>query len=206
MWLLAPINYALAFVAVYTPRHVQHVRQDSSVRGPAAIMLYGGGYDDDGYGGGGYGGGGGGGGGRGYRSDMYERDPTDTAAVDVDRVEQLLAERSDLRRSRDFDGADAIRDELKGSYGVTVIDREMLWFVGGGGGGGRRGYGRGGGGYDRGAYDRGGGGYDRGGYDRGGYDRGGYDRGGYDRAAQDFGPDGHDYVFASEDSSEVWRP
>ena len=49
--------------------------------------------------------------------------------MDVARVETLLAERTALRKSRDFDGADVLRDELY-SMGVTVLDREMRWFVG----------------------------------------------------------------------------
>ena len=45
------------------------------------------------------------------------------------RVEELLAERMSLRKSRDFGGADVLRDELR-AIGVTVLDREMRWFVG----------------------------------------------------------------------------
>ena len=41
---------------------------------------------------------------------------------------------------RDFEGADELRDVLTREHGVTVYDRDNLWFVGGG-------YSRGGGGY-----------------------------------------------------------
>ena len=51
------------------------------------------------------------------------------ASVDVARVEDLIAERIDCRYARDFEGADAIRAELKQSHGVIVNDRERLWFV-----------------------------------------------------------------------------
>ena len=65
----------------------------------------------------------------GMASEMYERDPNDVASVDVARVEDLIAERIDCRYARDFEGADAIRAELKQSHGVIVNDRERLWFV-----------------------------------------------------------------------------
>jgi cysteinyl-tRNA synthetase len=150
--------------------------------------------------------------GRGGGSGSYERAAGDTAPVDVGRVEQLLSERSSARRSRDFQAADALRDQLRDELSVEVSDRDFTWQVGrrgtygGGGGGYGRDRGRGGGGYgDRGGYGRGGGG--RGGYDRGGGRRG---RGGdrfserpprvYDRA--EFGPTGHDYeAEAAEDGA-----
>jgi len=67
----------------------------------------------------------------------YRRDPSDTADVDVSRVEELLEERAGLRASRDYEGADAVRDDLA-KMGVAVYDREQTWVVdqryGGGGG------------------------------------------------------------------------
>ena len=74
---------------------------------------------------------GGGGGGRGYwsASEEYKREEGDTVPVDVARVELLLAQRTELRKSRDFSGADALRNELN-LMDVTVLDREMQWFVG----------------------------------------------------------------------------
>ena len=146
----------------------------------------GGGYDR-GYGGGGGGGGydrGGGGGGR--RRDSYEREPSDTAEVDVARVETLLAERTQLRAARDFDGADAVRDELR-EMDVTVHDREMRWFVGdlrdldngrGRGGGRDDGYGR-----EQRAPRR--------------------ERTGRPFDPADFGPLGHDYVAANDAAGEL---
>lgn len=59
----------------------------------------------------------------------YERAEGDTAEIDVQRVTDLLGERQELREARDFDAADAVRDELS-SMGVTVLDREGVWFVG----------------------------------------------------------------------------
>ena len=67
---------------------------------------------------------GGGGGLREYARDYRDRD----AEVDEGRVLALLSERSELRRERDYAGADAIREELR-SMGVEVYDREMMWRV-----------------------------------------------------------------------------
>ena len=79
-------------------------------------------FDDDGRGGGESAGG-------------YTREVGDTAVVDVQLVESMLAERSGLRRRRDFAGADALREELS-AMGVSVVDKEQVWFVSGGGRGG----------------------------------------------------------------------
>ena len=66
---------------------------------------------------------GGGGGGGGWHD--YERDPNDDgAAVDVARVDSLLAERVSAKKRRLFDEADAIRDELRDVHGVSVWDHE----------------------------------------------------------------------------------
>eukprot|EP00962_Isochrysis_galbana_P060895 scaffold35882_cov79-Isochrysis_galbana.AAC.1 len=82
---------------------------------------YGCGYGDGaygcvGYGGGGYGGAagfgagaGGGGGGGGYGP---YRAMGDVSGVDVRQVEALLAEREELRRARNFDAADEVRQSL----------------------------------------------------------------------------------------------
>ena len=80
-------------------------------------------------GGGAYGGSfGRGGGGR----KQYVRREGDNADVDVAAVEALIAERTQLRRQRDFSAADLVRDRLTVEYGVTVYDRDSEWFVGGG--------------------------------------------------------------------------
>ena len=44
--------------------------------------------------------------------------------VDVAAVEALIAERTMLRRQRDFDGADGVRDRLTAEHGVTVYDKQ----------------------------------------------------------------------------------
>ena len=131
-------------------------------------------------GGGGYGGGNGGYGQQ-QSSFGYVRRAGDDGPIDVARVEELIAERSDLRMARDYEGADAVRDELRG-MGVTVHDREMEWFVGRGGSGARSGYDSGSGG--------------------GRYNDGGGERRSF-RTPQDFGPDGHDYVRDERDASEL---
>ena len=107
------------------------------------------------------------GGGRGR--DKYTREAGDVAAVDVAAVESLLLERNELRRTRDFNAADAVRDELA-AMGVSVQDRELTSRVGGYRGGGRS----------------------------GGYGGGGYGGGGGGGAPRDFGPTGHDYAHDDE--------
>jgi len=111
----------------------------------------------------------------------YTRDTSrDTSNVDEDAVNRLLSERIGAKRERDYDTADAIRDQLASDYGVAVFDRELTWRTGWTSGGGTR---RGGGGNDR----RGGGRNSR-------------------RPAVDFGPNGHDYHRSSdmgENSSDL---
>lgn len=58
----------------------------------------------------------------------YCREDGDDAPIDEGLVEELLAERNDLRREQDYEGADAVRTELN-AMGVTVIDRRQIWFV-----------------------------------------------------------------------------
>ena len=99
---------------------------------------YGGGGGFGGGGGGSYGGGSGyggagsygGGGGSGYGHD-FQRDPSDQAPIDANRVNQLLTQRNDAKRQRDFNLADQIRDQLKNTMGVEVYDKDKLWRVGG---------------------------------------------------------------------------
>ena len=67
--------------------------------------------------------------GQGYGSDsVYQRERGDTAPIDVERVESLIAQRGKLRRMLDYDGADAIRNEL-GEMGVAIRDRDQRWRV-----------------------------------------------------------------------------
>ncbi|KAK3250563.1 hypothetical protein CYMTET_40061 [Cymbomonas tetramitiformis] len=96
-----------------------------------------------------------------------------------DQIQQLLEQREQARRGRDFAEADRLRDELR-SGGVNLDDRTRSWStrdgrggqIGGGygGGGGGGGYGGGGGG----GYGGGGGGYGGGGGGYGGGGGGGY--------------------------------
>ena len=85
-------------------------------------------------GGGGYGdrggyGGGGGGGYRGSFSHGLSRDPMDRAPVDLARVNDLLTQRNDAKRQRDFDTADRLRDQLKQEMNVEVYDKDFRWKV-----------------------------------------------------------------------------
>jgi len=111
----------------------------------------------------------------------YTRDTSrDTSNVDEDAVNRLLSERVDAKKRRDFDTADAIRDQLIQDYAVGVFDKDRTWRTGcstsgsgmrpsrGGGGGGPR--------------------------DRPDRSRAPDRR----RSAQDFGPNGHDYRRSSD--------
>ena len=60
---------------------------------------------------------------------LYGRVDGDEGEVDVDKVSALLEERAELREGRDYDAADEVRDELVG-MGVTVLDKDMVWYVG----------------------------------------------------------------------------
>ena len=84
----------------------------------------------------------------------YERDANDAGGdVDEAQVDRLLTERVAAKRSREYDKADKLRDELR-AMGIEVADKERTWRVRGSGG-----RGRGRGGDDRGTN---GGGPDRG--------------------------------------------
>ena len=65
------------------------------------------------------------GGGHSFR---YRREEDDSAAVDVARVEELLARRSARRKERNFAAADDLREQLS-SMGVSVRDKELTWRV-----------------------------------------------------------------------------
>jgi cysteinyl-tRNA synthetase len=60
---------------------------------------------------------------------LYDRVDGDEGEVDVAKVNELLEERAELRDGRDFDAADEVRDELVG-MGVTVLDKDRVWYVG----------------------------------------------------------------------------
>jgi cysteinyl-tRNA synthetase len=60
---------------------------------------------------------------------LYDRAAGDEGEVDIDKVNELLEERAELRDARDFDAADEVRDELVG-MGVTVLDKDRVWYVG----------------------------------------------------------------------------
>lgn len=67
----------------------------------------------------------------------YEREG-DSGGVDESQVDRLLTERVAAKRSREYDTADKIRDDLR-AMGVEVADKERTWRVRGSGGGGGRG-------------------------------------------------------------------
>ena len=61
----------------------------------------------------------------------YHRDPGCHALdINVAQVEDLLQERTELRRARDFGSADRVLENLR-EMGVAVDDDARSWFVGG---------------------------------------------------------------------------
>ena len=67
-----------------------------------------------------------------WRIDTNEYFPTSTGKLAEDtiaEINQKLAERFQCKRDRDYDTADAIRDELRQNYGVVVDDRTKEWSV-----------------------------------------------------------------------------
>jgi len=67
---------------------------------------------------------------------QYCREVGDVKPVDVGAVEALIEERNARRKSRDWDGADRVRDRLKNEHGVFLKDKELKWYVGAGARGG----------------------------------------------------------------------
>jgi len=70
--------------------------------------------------------------GRGDDRFTYTRDTSrDESNVDVEAVLDLLSQRGNAKRKRDFDTADSIRDDLLANYSVAVDDRNKSWRTGG---------------------------------------------------------------------------
>jgi len=68
------------------------------------------------------------------QSRKYEESSTSVglqSPADVDYVAGRVQERADAKRSRDYELADSIRDELVDEYNVVIDDRLMKWSVGG---------------------------------------------------------------------------
>ena len=84
-----------------------------------------------------------GGGGASAPHNQYRRDDDRSIPVDEANVTRILAQRTTAKMSRDFNTADALREELRG-MGVEVNDQERTWKMRGAGPGGG-GYGGGGG-------------------------------------------------------------
>ena len=60
----------------------------------------------------------------------FKRAEGDVAEVDAGAVEEMIREREDARKSRDYKTADGLRDELVRNFGVNVDDGEREWWVG----------------------------------------------------------------------------
>jgi len=116
------------FYSDYDPSQYENLNQQSND--------YSSGYSNQNYsrerrGGGGGGRGGGGRGRGGKRGFEYTRDTSrDNSAIDENVITDLLAQRGEAKRNRDFDTADEIRDDLLNSYAVGVDDRERTWRTG----------------------------------------------------------------------------
>jgi hypothetical protein len=62
---------------------------------------------------------------------VYTRDTSrDTSRVDVAAVEDLIAQRAQARKNRDFDLADNLRMQLLENYSVGVFDKDLTWRTG----------------------------------------------------------------------------
>ena len=67
-----------------------------------------------------------------WRIDTDEYFPSSTGDLteeNISHVTEKLRERFQYKRDRDYDAADAIRDELREQYGVSVDDRTKEWKV-----------------------------------------------------------------------------
>eukprot|EP00966_Prymnesium_polylepis_P261299 6035458-Prymnesium_polylepis.1 len=69
---------------------------------------------------------GGGGGGPNPAGHSYSRQPGDGAPIDVGRVDALLSQREQARRSRNFDEADYLRGVLL-QLGIDLDDNHRMW-------------------------------------------------------------------------------
>ena len=59
----------------------------------------------------------------------YTRGEDGGGTVDEQRVQELIARRGELRRMRNFKGADGVLDQLN-AMGVSVWDQDRVWMVG----------------------------------------------------------------------------
>ena len=66
------------------------------------------------------------------RDRPYDMSPHSLAVGDdLSNIQNLVAQRSKAKKTRDFNSADSIRDELQSVYNVEIDDRQRLWSVGG---------------------------------------------------------------------------
>jgi len=71
---------------------------------------------------------------RGSRNDRngpYTQSSQSLSTNDADAIQDLVDERMDAKKVRDYDVADGIRDELRQDYNVEVNDKLRQWSVGG---------------------------------------------------------------------------
>lgn len=65
----------------------------------------------------------------GYENDDGLQNKKILSEDDVKYIESSLKERFALKRDRMYDDADAIREDLRGRFGVAIDDRTKEWFV-----------------------------------------------------------------------------
>lgn len=64
-------------------------------------------------------------------SNEYTRDiDADDSDVDLEKVTELISTRSEMKKTRQYDEADRIRDELLENYGILVRDKDRKWRTG----------------------------------------------------------------------------
>jgi cysteinyl-tRNA synthetase len=69
-----------------------------------------------------------------YTQSQYSSASTDAALLapnDVTEIQNLVHERMEAKRSRDYDLADGIREDLRNNYSVWIDDKLQEWSVGG---------------------------------------------------------------------------
>mmetsp|Transcript_16634 Transcript_16634/g.34222 ORF Transcript_16634/g.34222 Transcript_16634/m.34222 type:complete len:546 (+) Transcript_16634:269-1906(+) len=102
---------------------------------------------------------------------QYTRDAdVDNSQVDVEAVNNLISKRSEMRMARQYDDADKLLDDLLENFGVLVRDKDRKWRTG----------------------------CSQNEIDSNWLYQSSKQGGGSSKNRKDFGPNGHDYVYASD--------
>jgi cysteinyl-tRNA synthetase len=66
------------------------------------------------------------------RNRPYEKSSHSQDTTDADEIQALVDERAEAKKTRSYDVADEIREELKRDFNVEIDDKSRQWSVGGG--------------------------------------------------------------------------